>query len=192
MLKQAEIFELFQKSGAYLSGHFLLTSGLHSPNYFQCARVLQYPRSMTLLCTDLARKIEPLKPDLLIGPAIGGIVVAQETGRILGIRTIFSERENEAMALRRGFELAPGERVVIAEDVLTTGRSIREVSRLIRDCGAVLAGAAVIVDRSGGAAALDTPVLSLMTLEVVTHPSETCPLCRQGLPLVKPGSRKQP
>ncbi|MFH0920004.1 MAG: orotate phosphoribosyltransferase [Fibrobacterota bacterium] len=191
MLKQSEIVTLFEKSGAYLTGHFLLTSGLHSPNYFQCAKVLQYPKNMTLLCMDIARKAETLRPEVILGPAIGGIVVAQEVGRILNLRTIFSERENNEMTLRRGFELSKGERVFIVEDVFTTGKSIHEVRRLVAAAGAELIGAAVIVDRSGGRVDTGVAVDSLLTLEVVTHPPEDCPLCRQGLPLVKPGSRDQ-
>lgn len=189
MLKQSEILEMFNKSGAYLSGHFLLTSGLHSPNYFQCAKVLQYPKYMTLLCMDLARMLEKKGIDVVLGPAIGGIVPAQEVGRILDKRTIFSERENGEMTLRRGFELKQGERVAIVEDVLTTGKSIKEVRKLLDTAGAVLAAAAVIVDRSGGKVDCGLPVESLMAMDVVTYAADACPLCAQGMALVKPGSR---
>jgi orotate phosphoribosyltransferase len=192
MLKQSEIADIFKNTEAFLSGHFLLTSGLHSPNYFQCAKVLQYPKYMTLLCMDMAKKLEGTEIDLVIGPAIGGIVVAQEAGRILDKRTIFSERENGKMTLRRGFELKKGEKIVIAEDVLTTGRSINEVRALIQELGGELTSVAVIVDRSSGKADFGVPLITLMTMEVVTYKPESCPLCQQGLPLVKPGSRKRP
>ncbi len=189
MLKQSEILEIFNKSGAYLSGHFLLTSGLHSPNYFQCAKVLQYPRYMTLLCMDISRKLEKKEIDVVVGPAIGGIVPAQEVGRILDKRTIFTERENGIMTLRRGFELNKGERVVIVEDVLTTGKSISEVRKLLNDSEAILVAAAVIVDRSNGSVDCGIPVESLMPMEVTTYQADACPLCKQGIKLVKPGSR---
>jgi len=191
MLKQSEILAAFAETKAYLSGHFLLTSGLHSPHYFQCARVLPHPRTMTLLCADIAKKREKTEVDVVIGPALGGIVPAQETGRLLNKRTIFAERENERMTLRRGFEIAAGEKVVIVEDVLTTGKSIREVAEIVRGCGAVLSAVAVIVDRSGGKVDFGVPLVSLVALETVTCRPEECPLCRKGLPLVKPGSRKQ-
>jgi orotate phosphoribosyltransferase len=189
MLNPLEIMDIFNQSGAYLAGHFLLTSGLHSPNYFQCAKVLQYPKYMTILCMDIAKKLEKKQIDVIIGPAIGGIVPAQEVGRILDKRTIFAERENNLMTLRRGFELKKGEHVVIVEDVLTTGKSINEVRQLVSEAGAMLAGVAVIVDRSSGKADCGVPVESLMRMEVITHSAGDCPLCRQGLPLVKPGSR---
>ncbi len=192
MLKQSEILEMFQSSGAYLEGHFLLTSGLHSPNYFQCAKVLQYPKYMTLLCMDLAKRLMSKEIDVIIGPAIGGIVVAQETGRILNKRTIFSERENEVMSLRRGFELSKGERVAIVEDVFTTGRSIREVSALVQQKGAVLSAVGVIVDRSGGNASVGTDIESLLSMDVIKYEPDKCPLCDRKVDLVKPGSRKQP
>ncbi|OGS37595.1 MAG: orotate phosphoribosyltransferase [Elusimicrobia bacterium RIFOXYB2_FULL_49_7] len=191
MLKQSEITDIFQQTEAYLSGHFQLTSGLHSPHYFQCAKVLQHPQHMTLLCTDIARKLEKTVIDLIVGPAMGGIVVAQEIGRVLNKRTIFSERENGRMTLRRGFDMVKGERVLIAEDVLTTGKSVREVMDIIREREAVLAGVAVIVDRSGGKIDFGVPLVSLMALETITYTPEACPLCRQGSPVVKPGSRKQ-
>lgn len=189
MLKQTEIEEIFKSTKALLEGHFLLTSGLHSPNYFQCAKVLQYPQHMTNLCTDIAKKIERMPVDVVIGPAIGGIVVAQEVGRILNKRTIFAERENNEMTLRRGFEIARGESVVIVEDVLTTGKSINEVARLIEKSGGALTAVAVIVDRSGGAVHFSAPTEALITLKVTTYEPGQCPLCQQGIKLVKPGSR---
>jgi orotate phosphoribosyltransferase len=191
MLKQTEIADMFKESGAFLTGHFLLTSGLHSPHYFQCAKVLQFPEYTTLLCTDIARQIEKMEIDLVVGPALGGIVVAQEIGRILNKRTIFAERENNEMTLRRGFEIRKGERVLIAEDVLTTGKSIREVIGLVEKAGGTMTAVSVILDRSAGKVSFGAPLVSLMAMDVVTHAPDACPICKTGVPLVKPGSRKQ-
>ncbi|OGJ90892.1 MAG: orotate phosphoribosyltransferase [Candidatus Raymondbacteria bacterium RifOxyA12_full_50_37] len=190
MLNKEEIMDMFTKSGALLNGHFLLTSGLHSPNYFQCAKVLQYPSHMTSLCSDIANKLGPSLMDVIVGPAIGGIVVAQEVGRLLNKRTIFAERDQGEMTLRRGFEIAKGERVVIVEDVLTTGKSINEVCAVVEKQGGVLAGVAVIVDRSRGTVTFPVPLHSLMAMDVVTYDANNCPLCQEAkVPLIKPGSR---
>lgn len=190
MLKQKEIAEILEDSNALLTGHFLLTSGLHSPNYFQCAKVLQYPKYTSILCIDLARRFKE-EVDVVVSPAVGGIVVGQEVGRELNKRTIFTERENEEMTLRRGFEIQPGEKVLIAEDVLTTGRSIREVIKVVEACGAELVGVGVLIDRSGGENMFDCPLESIMKMNVVTYTAEECPLCKEEIPLVKPGSRKK-
>ncbi len=191
MLKQVEVLDLFEKTRAFLKGHFLLTSGLHSPHYFQCALVLQHPRYASLLCKDLARQFSAETIDLVISPALGGIVVGQEVGRELDKRAVFAERENNEMSLRRGFSVAEGERVLVVEDVLTTGKSIKEVVALVESRGGKIAGIGVLVDRSSGRSGLAN-VRSLMQVEVVTYSPETCPLCKENIPLVKPGSRKLP
>jgi len=175
-----------------LTGHFALTSGRHSDRYFQCARVLEYPRYCELLCRELVRKWgdgELAGVETVIGPALGGILVSYEVARVLGARSLFTERENGIMTLRRGFTLSPGERVLVVEDVITTGGSVREVIAVAREAGAQVAGVAVLVDRSNGNANLDVPLRALLTIPVVTYSPEECPLCREGIPAVKPGSR---
>ncbi len=181
---------LFRESGALLEGHFRLTSGLHSPNYFQCAKVLQYPRHAETFCKDIAERFRGEKIDVVISPAIGGIVVGQEVARLLGCRAIFAERENEVMTLRRGFEIQPGEKCLAVEDVVTTGGSVKEVIALAQAAGADVRGAAFIVDRSSGRAQFEVPFFAALKMEVVTYQPEACPLCNQGIPVVKPGSRK--
>ncbi len=192
-MDQDAALTMFKESGALLEGHFLLTSGLHSNRYFQCAKVLQYPEMCGRLCSDIARQFSGKKIDVTIAPAMGGIVVAQEVGRQLGTRTMFTERKDGAMQLRRGFEIRPGERVLVCEDVVTTGGSVSEVVEIVKGLGGLVAGVACIVDRSGGKVrfpladgAQQYPVL---TMDVVTFPPDRCPLCIDGLPLVKPGSR---
>ena len=191
MLTEGEILELFQRTGAILEGHFLLSSGLHSPKYVQCARLLQHPPLAEKVCRALAARATALGPiDAVIGPALGGVIVAYELARALGVRGMFAEREGGRMALRRGFEIAPGERVLITEDVVTTGRSSLEVAELIQACGGTVAGTACLVDRRLGGET-PFPLVSLMKLAIKAFPPEGCPLCRQGLPLEKPGSRPQ-
>lgn len=189
-MSNEEALAIFKSSGALLEGHFRLTSGLHSPNYFQCAQVLQYPKHAETFCRLIAERFREEKIDLLISPAIGGIVVGQEVARLLGCRAIFAEREEGVMTLRRGFTIAPGERVLAVEDVVTTGGSVREVIALAQGAGARVLGAAFIVDRSSGRAQFDVPFFAALKMEVVTWPPDDCPLCRQGVPVVKPGSRK--
>jgi orotate phosphoribosyltransferase len=192
LLNHEEILSIFKKTGAMLTGHFVLTSGRHSDRYFQCARVLEYPRYCELLCRELVRKWgdgELAGVETVIGPALGGILVSYEVARVLGARSLFTERENGIMTLRRGFTLSPGERVLVVEDVITTGGSVREVIAVAREAGAQVAGVAVLVDRSNGNANLDVPLRALLTIPVVTYSPEECPLCREGIPAVKPGSR---
>lgn len=191
MISRDEMLNIFQKTGALLSGHFLLTSGLHSPQYFQCALLLQYPEHTTRLCTELARAFGEKEIDVVIAPAIGGIVVAQEVGRVLNTRSIFAEREGGIMSLRRGFTINPGERVLVTEDVITTGGSVREVIDLVQKNRGEVIGLGVIVDRSGGKFEVDVPVVSLLQMDVVVHQPDECPLCKEGIPLTKPGSRKR-
>lgn len=192
-LPREMVFGMFRESGALLEGHFRLTSGLHSNQYFQCAKVLQYPKFCEALCGDLAAQYKRLRIDVVVAPALGGIVVGQEVGRQLGVRTMFTERSEGIMQLRRGFAIAPGERVLVCEDVVTTGGSVGEVIEIVKKAGALVVGAAYIVDRSGGAVGFPLEKEGLqyaaMTLHVTTHQPDTCPLCAQGIPVVKPGSR---
>ena len=186
------LLSLFRKTGALLEGHFQLTSGLHSGQYFQCARVLQYPVYCEQLCGTLAAHVDRAAGDAVIAPALGGIVVAQEVGRQLGKRTMFTERKDGAMMLRRGFEIHPGERVLVCEDVVTTGGSVNEVIGIVGRQRGVLAGVAFIVDRSGGRVRFPVPEggqYAIMHLDVVAYTPQTCPLCAEGTPVVKPGSR---
>lgn len=187
------LLTLFKERGAILDGHFLLSSGLHSPRYLQCARVLMDPALATRLGQDLAGAIRPLlrgeQPAAVVAPALGGVLVAHEVARGLGCRGLFTERQESAMALRRGFILTPGEGVVVVEDVLTTGKSTREVMDVVRGLGARVLAAGSLVDRSAGAD-LGVPRASLLEVEVPTYPADSCPLCAAGSQPVKPGSRK--
>jgi orotate phosphoribosyltransferase len=191
---QAEsILELFRGTGAYLNGHFRLTSGLHSPAYLQCALVLQYPRHAAELGGLLAGQLRNLVPEpvgLVVSPALGGLIVGHEVARALGARFIFTERdENKKMTLRRGFAVSRGEPALVVEDVVTTGGSTRDVVDVLRAAGARPLAAGSIVDRSGGHADVGVPRVALVTLEVVAYDPAECPLCAQGVPVVKPGSR---
>ena len=180
---------MFRRSGALLDGHFRLTSGLHSPGYLQCALVLQHPRDAEALGAALGNRIRSLNAQVVLSPALGGIVIGQEVGRALGVRAIFAERQDAALTLRRGFTLDPGERVLVVEDVVTTGGSTRETMDVARAAGAVVVGACAIVDRSGGKQQLDVPFHALLPMDVKTYQPDDCPLCAQGVPVVKPGSR---
>ena len=184
------LLNAFKETGALLEGHFQLTSGLHSPRYLQCARVLQYPEHAEWIGRALAREFAGEQIDVLVAPAIGGIIVAHETARAVGCRALFTERENGAMMLRRGFELNPGERVLVVEDVVTTGGSTRETIDAVTAAGGNVIGAGSIVDRSNGAADVGVRRVSLLTLDVPAYELSDCPLCKQGIPVVKPGSRK--
>jgi orotate phosphoribosyltransferase len=194
-----QVLGLFEQTGAYLSGHFRLTSGLHSPNYLQSALVLQHPAHAQTLGREMAARISALvaqkkdgstKIDLVISPALGGLIIGHETARALGVRFLFTERDaDRKMSLRRGFVLHPGEVAVVVEDVITTGGSTREVIDIVRMYGAEPAAAGSIIDRSGGAVDLGIPRVALETLQVTAFDRAVCPLCAAGEPLVKPGSR---
>jgi orotate phosphoribosyltransferase len=187
------ILELFRATGAYLNGHFRLTSGLHSPEYLQCALVLQYPRHAEELGGLLASELRRLTPEpvgLVVSPALGGLIIGHEVARALGARFIFTERdENKKMTLRRGFAVTPGEAALVVEDVVTTGGSTRDVVEVLRATGARPLAAGSIVDRSGGQADVGVPRVALMTLRVLAYDPAQCTLCVQGVPVVKPGSR---
>jgi orotate phosphoribosyltransferase len=188
-MQESTVLDLFRKAGALLEGHFRLSSGLHSDRYLQSALVLQYPEFAEQLGRDLADRTAHLQPTVVLSPALGGIVIGQEVGRALSVRAIFAERENGVLALRRGFSLAPSDRVLIVEDVLTTGGSTRETAAVAQAAGAHVVGAGCIVDRGSDPGGLGLPLQALVRLEVPTYSSDACPLCAKGEPVVKPGSR---
>lgn len=183
------ILDLFRRVGALLEGHFRLTSGLHSSGYLQSALVLQHPGGAETCGTAIAERVRDLGAETVLSPALGGIVIGQEVGRALGVRAMFAERQDGKLTLRRGFSLSPGERVLVVEDVVTTGGSTRETIEVARAAGAQVVGAAAIIDRSGGSQALDVPFHALATVSLPTFQAESCPLCAAGQPVVKPGSR---
>jgi orotate phosphoribosyltransferase len=188
------ILDIFKQTGAYLTGHFRLTSGLHSSNYLQSALVLQYPQHAETLGRALAARLFDLsggkKIDLVIAPALGGLIIGHEVARALGVRFLFTERDaDRKMSLRRGFTLQPGDRTVVVEDVITTGGSTKEVIEIVQAAGALAVAAGSIIDRSGGAVDLGIPRAALETLHVIAYPPEQCPMCQAGEPVVKPGSR---
>jgi orotate phosphoribosyltransferase len=185
---------MFRATGAYLQGHFRLSSGLHSGAYFQSALVLQRPAAAEKLARLLAQALQPLlasKPATVVSPALGGLIIGHEVARALGCRFLFTERDPETrkMVLRRGFSVNPGEATVVVEDVITTGGSTQDVIDTLTAAGARVLAAASIVDRSGGQADVGVPRVALVTLAVPNHKPDECPLCQQGIPAVKPGSR---
>ncbi len=184
-----EVIEIFRKSGALLEGHFILTSGFHSPHYFQCAKVLQYPECNSLFAKDIAAYFRPMNIDTVITPAVGGIVFGTEVGRQLDARTVFAERENGEMKLRRGFELNAGENVLVCEDVVTTGGSVFEVIELVRSAGANLCGVGFIIDRSNGNVDFGVEQKCLATFDVVKFSEGELPEWLAEIPVSKPGSR---
>ena len=190
-MDKKEILRIFDETGALQNGHFLLTSGLHSTQYFQCALVLQYPEYLEALCRDIIDFYhEDEDISVVIAPAIGGIVVAQELARQLGARAIYAEREDGKMRLRRGFYIDENEKVLVCEDVITTGASVQELIDIVEAAHGYPIGVGAIVDRSGGKAQFDIPLFSTVQVKAVTYKPETCPLCRQNRPLTKPGSRR--
>jgi orotate phosphoribosyltransferase len=190
-LQDSEVVEKFRKTGALLEGHFLLSSGLHSPSYLQCALVLQYPAQAAEFGRAIADKFRDDKIELVASPAIGGIIIGHEVARALGARFIWTERQDGVMTLRRGFSISPGERTLVVEDVITTGGSTRETIAAVRAAGANVVAAASIIDRSAGTADVGVPRFSLATLSVASVDAAHCDACRRGEVLVKPGSRKR-
>ena len=184
-----DLVDLFRRSGALLDGHFRLSSGLHSTGYLQCALVLSQPSDAEALGRAIAERVRPLRPTVVLSPALGGVVIGQEVGRALGVRAIFAERQDGALMLRRGFVIAETDRVLVVEDVLTTGGSTRETINVAEAAGAHVVGIASIVDRSGGTARFDVPYESLLEVSLPVYQPGACPLCAQGFPVVKPGSR---
>jgi len=184
-----DVLTLFRSSGALLEGHFKRASGLHSSGYLQCALVLQHPEHAAALGRALAGELAPLTPTVVLSPALGGLIIGHEVGRALGVRAIFAERVEKELMLRRGFSLSSADRVVVIEDVVTTGLSTRETIAVATAAGARVAGAGAIIDRSGGASNLGVPFHALETLSLPTYQPDSCPLCAKGVAVTKPGSR---
>jgi orotate phosphoribosyltransferase len=190
------VMQVFRETGAYLKGHFRLTSGLHSNEYLQCALVLQHPAYAERFGRELASRLPAC--DMVVSPAVGGLIIGHEVARAKAtaeksVRFLFTERDADGkMTLRRGFSVAPGETAIVIEDVVTTGGSTREVIAVLQAAGVNVLGAGSVIDRSGGRVDLGDPRVALATLDVVAYPPEDCPLCKQGLPVVKPGSRPTP
>jgi orotate phosphoribosyltransferase len=189
-MEQNEALALYRRTGAFLEGHFRLSSGLHSTGYLQSALVLQHPEEAAALGRRLAAAVAALHPSVVLSPALGGLIIGHEVARALKVRAIFAERSGGTeLGLRRGFSLGAGDRVLVVEDVLTTGKSTRETIDVARAAGATVIGAAAIVDRSGGTIDFGVPAHSLVQLSLPTYEPDACPLCAQGVPVVKPGSR---
>lgn len=188
-----QVLQLFNETGAYLKGHFRLTSGLHSPEYLQCALVLSPPQHAEFLGRQLADKLRQITGgdiDVVLAPALGGLIIGHEVARAIGRPFLFTERDPEGkMTLRRGFQVTPGQKAVVIEDVITTGGSSKEVVDLLRSAGVEVVGAGSIIDRSGGKADLGVPRVALATLQVTAYPPDQCPMCAAGSQAIKPGSR---
>jgi len=192
IIKTEEIMKKFEEAGAIQKGHFKLTSGVHSDTYIQCAQIMQHPGFMHNLCSELGRKFRGDDIDVIVGPAIGGIIMAHVMARVLGpwVRAIFTERENGKMTLRRSFEIKEGEKVLVVEDVTTTGSSVREVIDIVNSRKGKVVGVGVLIDRSGGEVDFGIKTEKLLTVDIKTYLPEECPLCKKGIPAVKPGSRE--
>lgn len=188
MLSENEVLKLLEETQAVLHGHFLLTSGLHSPMYVEKFNVLQHPEYTETLCREIARRYKDDNIELVVGPTTGGILLAHETGKALGTRAIFTERENGKMTLKRGFQIPEGTRVLVVEDIVTTGGSVHEVMDVVREHGGEIVGVGLLVDRSGGKADFGVRTEALLHLNVPTYKPEECPLCKEGKPLTKRGS----
>ncbi|MFH1868911.1 MAG: orotate phosphoribosyltransferase [Candidatus Omnitrophota bacterium] len=190
-MKKTSIIEMLDNAGAYLKGHFVLSSGLHSGQYLQCALLLRYPNYAEELCKALARKFKKQKIDVVVGPAYGGIIVAYELARALGVRAIFTERKDGVMMLRRNFKIEKGESVLIAEDVVTTGRSVKDVIRAITPYKPKIVGIASLIDRSSKKYPFGKiSFKSLVKISIKAYTQKSCPMCKKKIPLLKPGSRK--
>ena len=192
MNNQMDVEKIFKDSGAVLEGHFLLTSGLHSPVYWEKFQVLQYPHYTEKLCHLIADHFRGSGTELVVGPTVGGIIVAFEVGRILGVRSIFAEREEQERTFRRGFKISPGEKTLIVDDVVTTGSSLLEMIKAVRQLSGDIIGIGVMVDRTKETMDLDIPFFSCLKVSVPSFKPDECPLCTQGIPLTKPGSSTQP
>ena len=192
IIKTEEVMKKFEQAGAIQKGHFKLTSGVHSDTYIQCAQIMQHPEFMHNLCSELGKKFRGDDIDVIVGPAIGGIIMAHVMARVLGpwVRAIFTERENGKMTLRRSFEIKEGEKVLVVEDVTTTGSSVREVIDIVNLRKGKVVGVGVLIDRSGGKVDFGIKTEKLLTVDIKTYLPEECPLCKKGIPVVKPGSRE--
>ena len=189
-MDKEKIVDIFKKTEALLSGHFILTSGKHSTSYFQCAKVLQYPKYLTLFASMIADNFILTKIDAVISPAIGGIVLGTEVGRLLNTKTIFAERKNGAMCIRRGFNIKKNQNILVVEDVITTGGSVKEVMNEVTKLGGLISGVAILVDRSNGTINLHKNQYSIVELEVVSYDADSVPNNLKEIPVQKPGSRK--
>ena len=192
IIKTEEVMKKFEDAGAIQKGHFKLTSGVHSDTYIQCAQVMQHPGFMHNLCSELGKKFRGDDIDIIVGPAIGGIIMAHVMAQVLGpwVRAIFTERENRKMTLRRSFEINQGEKVLVVEDVTTSGSSVREVIDIVKSRQGKVVGVGVLIDRSGGKVDFGIKTEKLLTVDIKTYLPEECPLCKKGIPVVKPGSRE--
>ncbi len=188
-MTREEKIALLEEANVLQTGHFRLTSGRHSDKYMQCARVFEYGKYSEAICGDIADAYKDKNVELVIGPAVGGIIISYEVARQLGVRNIFAERENGVMTLRRGFTIEPGTRVLVVEDTITTGGSVKEVIALVKEKGGEVIGVGSVVDRSNGTVDFGVPLHAAVSMEVVSFEEADCPLCKQGLPIVKPGSR---
>ena len=184
-----QVLDIFHETGALLQGHFILTSGRHSASYFQCAKVLQYPKYLQLFANEIVDYFRDLSIDLVISPAVGGIVLGTEVGRQLNVQTIFTERESGVMTLRRGFEILAGNNVLVVEDVITTGGSVQEVMNVAIKAGANIVGVGILVDRSAGSVKLHDNQFCVTELEVVSYGADEVPEKLASIPILKPGSR---
>ncbi len=188
-LSNEEIKKIFIDSGALLEGHFRLTSGRHSDRYIQCARVLMEPNYTAALCGHLAESFKEEAVDVVVGPAMGGIVISYEMARQLGVPSLFTERVDGKMTLRRNFTIEPGQKVLVVEDVVTTGGSVKEVIDIVKENGGIVVGVALLVDRSNGMVDLGVRIEACLSMDVKSYEAEECPLCKAGIPIIKPGSR---
>ena len=185
MLTQERVLHIFEDSGALLHGHFKLTSGLHSDTYFEKFQVLQYPKYVEELCAELAQRFKNDNIELVLGPTTGGVLLAYEIGKQLGTRGIFAEKGDSGRVLKRGFKVAPGTRVLVVDDILTTGGSVWDTIAIVRESGAVLAGVGLLVDRTGGKIDFGVKTEALLSLEVAKYEPMECPLCKAGEPLTE-------
>lgn len=190
MYTQEQVLEIFARTGVLLEGHFRLTSGLHAAKYLQCAQLLQYPHEAGPLCEQLASYFKDAGATVVAGPATGGIILAYEVAKALGVKNIFGERENGVMTFRRGFKLEPTDKVLVLEDVVTTGGSVKELIACVKEAGAEVVGVASLVNRSGGRVDFGVPFKSLVNLDITTYQPEECPMCKEGSMAYKPGSRQ--
>ena len=190
MISRERIEEILKETDVLQTGHFQLTSGRHADKYMQCAKILQYPNHTGEVLKNVSKAFEDAKAEIVIAPAIGGILVAYELARQLNIKNLFAEREDGKMTLRRGFSIPEGARVIVAEDVITTGGTVFEIIDLVKAQGGIPVGVGLIVDRSGGKIDFGIPTYAAYTAEIISYEAGECPLCKQGIPVVKPGSRK--
>ncbi len=188
-MRSDDVLRLFKECGALLEGHFVLSSGLHSPQYMQCALLLQHPAVASKLCLALAERFINDDITCVVAPAMGGIVVGYETARHLRVRSIFGERQDGKFTLRRGFTLGPADRCLLVEDVVTTGGSVEELAEVVKNAGAAVVGYGAIVDRSNGWAVFDMKFHALLSMEIKTFEADHCPMCKEEIPITKPGSR---